>query len=87
MYVYDCGILDATQQAGITLPAEELSEHRFVVPEALDGLLPGRLARRVAEALRQRDLGGTTDQENGCAPGTARLARRAAVEPPDRSLD
>ncbi|HEX4787283.1 MAG TPA: NUDIX hydrolase [Actinospica sp.] len=80
MYVYDCGVLDARQQARITLPLDELSEHRFVAPEALGELLPGRLARRVLEAVRQRDLGGTADQENGFAPGSARLARREAVE-------
>jgi 8-oxo-dGTP pyrophosphatase MutT (NUDIX family) len=83
MYLYDCGTLDAAQQASITLPAEELSEHRFVAPDALDGLLPGRLLRRVVEAVRQRALGGTADQENGFEPGAARLAPREMIESVD----
>jgi 8-oxo-dGTP pyrophosphatase MutT (NUDIX family) len=83
MYLYDCGTLDAEQQASITLPAEELSEHRFVAPDALEGLLPGRLLRRVDEAVRQRVLGGTADRENGFEPGAARRAPREAIESVD----
>jgi 8-oxo-dGTP pyrophosphatase MutT (NUDIX family) len=80
MYVYDCGILDARQQEQIVLPADELSEHRFVAPDALAGLLRGRLCRRILEALRQRELGGTADQENGHVPGTARLVPPEVAE-------
>lgn len=80
MYIYDCGELTAEQQAAITLPADELSEHRFAAVGELDGLLPGRLLRRVREAARQCTLGATADQENGHAPGTARTAHRPDVE-------
>jgi 8-oxo-dGTP diphosphatase len=74
MYIYDCGTLDEAQCARIRLPAEELSEHRFVPAPQLDGLLPGRLLRRVREALAQRAAGGTADLENGFDPGLARSA-------------
>lgn len=80
MYLYDCGELTAEQQAAITLPADELSEHRFVAVDGLEGLLRGRLLRRVVEAARRRESGETADQENGYAPGAARAAAQLDVE-------
>lgn len=80
MYIYDCGSLDEARCTQIRLPAEELSEHRFVLAEQLEGMLPGRLLRRVREALVRRAAGGTADLENGFEPGRARSAPRDAIE-------
>jgi 8-oxo-dGTP diphosphatase len=82
MYIYDCGTLDEPQCARIRLPAEELSEHRFVPPAQLAGLLPERVLRRVREALVQRSAGGTADLENGLAPGRARAAGPGGTDSP-----
>ena len=71
MYVYDCGNLDEAACARIRLPAQELSEHRFVTEEQLDGLLPERLARRMRAALARRAGGGSVDLENSRTPRPA----------------
>jgi 8-oxo-dGTP diphosphatase len=76
MYVFDCGVLDERQQAEIRLPEDELSEFRFTPADELEGMLPGRLMRRVRAALAQRLIGGTVDLENGYAPGEARRVGR-----------
>jgi 8-oxo-dGTP pyrophosphatase MutT (NUDIX family) len=70
MYVYDCGSFDEAACARIRLPAAELSEHRFVPAEQLDGLLRDRLLRRVLAALAERAAGGTADLEDGRRPRT-----------------
>ncbi|HTJ66944.1 MAG TPA: NUDIX hydrolase [Actinospica sp.] len=80
MYVFDCGTLDATQQAAIRLPADELSEHRFFPADELDHLLRDTLARRVRAALVQRVVGGVAELENGYTPGAARRHLQAGVD-------
>jgi 8-oxo-dGTP pyrophosphatase MutT (NUDIX family) len=80
MYLYDCGTLDEEGCARIRLPAEELSEHRFVPPAQLEDLLPPRVLRRVREALARRAAGGTADLENGFEPGLARAARPDVID-------
>ena len=80
MYIYDCGILDDAQCARIRLPAEELSEHRFVPVAQLADLLPERLSRRVGEAVARRAGGGTADLENGFEPGRARSASTDVID-------
>lgn len=80
MYVFDCGTLDAHQQAAIRLPADELSEHRFFAADELDGVLRDSLARRVRAALVQREAGGVAELENGYAAGAARAQLRAGID-------
>ncbi len=54
-FLFDCGAAGEAQIAAIKLPAQEISEHRFVeVAQALE-LLSGPLRRRVSRAVgRQR---------------------------------
>ena len=80
MYVFDGGVLDERRQAEIRLPADELSEYRFVPADELEGMLVGRLLRRVRAALVQRRIGGTADLENGYAHGAARHVRSDGTE-------
>lgn len=72
MHVYECGVLDEAQQESIRLQVEELSEYRFVPEDELSQYLPGRLLRRMREALLRLYFGGVADLENGYEPGTAR---------------
>jgi 8-oxo-dGTP diphosphatase len=83
MYIYDCGTLDEALCGRIRLPAEELSEHRFLPVNQLEGLLRGRLLRRVLAAAAQRAAGGTAELENGFEPGLGRSAPRGAIESMD----
>jgi 8-oxo-dGTP pyrophosphatase MutT (NUDIX family) len=55
-FLFDCGSLDDNCLAGITVQAEEISEHRLVaLPEAL-ALLRGPIRRRVRAATSSRAL-------------------------------
>ena len=83
MYVFDGGVLDKRRQAEIRLPEDELSEYRFTPADELDGMLVGRLLRRVRAALVQRRIGGTADLENGYAHGDARRVRFDETGLPD----
>lgn len=80
MYIFDGGTLDARQQAEIRLPADELSEHRFVPADELDGFVRGRLARRLRAALSRRESGGVAELENGYVPGAARGNLRGGID-------
>ncbi|GIF76361.1 NUDIX domain-containing protein [Asanoa siamensis] len=51
MFIFDGGVLDPEVTARIVLPADELSEFRFVPPTDLPSFLPPRLSRRVVAAL------------------------------------
>jgi len=51
-FLFDCGALDDSVLAGITLQAAEIAAHKIVpLPEALK-LLSGPVRRRVARAVR-----------------------------------
>ena len=63
--VYDGGRLDAAGRAGLRLPAEELRSWRFVTPADAPGLLTTGRARRLAAALRARELGTVLALEAG----------------------
>jgi 8-oxo-dGTP diphosphatase len=80
MYVFDGGTVGAREQAEIRLPVNELSEHRFVPADDLDGFVRGRLARRLRAALIQREAGGVAELENGYAPGAARGNLRGGID-------
>ncbi len=54
MLIFDGGVLDDRTRTAIRLPADELSEHRFVTMEDLPALLPDNRTRRVAAAIRAR---------------------------------
>jgi 8-oxo-dGTP diphosphatase len=51
MFVFDAGIISDLEVAQIVLPADELSEFRFVTPSESQALLPERLALRVRQSL------------------------------------
>jgi hypothetical protein len=52
-FLFDGGRLEDTELAGLTLQAEEISEHRFVQPKQALPLLSGPVRRRVRAALRK----------------------------------
>jgi 8-oxo-dGTP pyrophosphatase MutT (NUDIX family) len=54
-FLFDCGTLGDAALAAIVLPAEELSEYRFVALEEALGLLSGPLRRRVRAAAGRRN--------------------------------
>jgi 8-oxo-dGTP pyrophosphatase MutT (NUDIX family) len=56
-FIFEGGRLDTTQIAQIQLPADELSEYRFVSFEVAALLLPSVLATGVKAALRALNLG------------------------------
>src|SRR5687768_2273179 len=65
MFVYDGGVLDPTDAAGIQLPADELRSWAWsTLPEAQQRLSP-LLARRAAAALDAVTGGVTVYLENG----------------------
>lgn len=64
-WIFDGGTLMSTAVAQIRLPPDELSEHRFVELDRLDGLLPATLATRLRAAALARDLGTTVYIEDG----------------------
>ncbi|MFD0270389.1 NUDIX domain-containing protein [Streptomyces sp. NPDC127106] len=68
-YLYDGGVLDEAQLAGIRLQEEELLSWRLVEPAELPGYLLGPLGLRAVEACRVLDSGeGTAELENGRRP-------------------
>ncbi len=64
-FIFDGGVLDATAAARIQLPADELSEFRFVDVGAAGALLPARLGKRMRYALQMRALGAPLYLEDG----------------------
>ncbi|MET9609498.1 NUDIX hydrolase [Streptomyces sp. NPDC006512] len=68
-YLYDGGVLDAEQLAGIRLQEEELLSWKLVAPAELTTYLLGSLGRRTQEAVRVLESGeGTVELENGRRP-------------------
>ncbi|MGA5702944.1 NUDIX hydrolase [Peterkaempfera bronchialis] len=67
--VYDGGRLDAAGQARLRLPAEELRSWRFVTLREAEQLLAPGKARRLAAALRARELGEVLALEAGVPVG------------------
>lgn len=65
MFVYDGGVLDADQAAGITLPEAELRSWAWCDERAVAERLPGVLARRVDAAVRARRDGAAVYLEDG----------------------
>ncbi len=61
-YLFDCGSLPAGQAEEIVLQAEEIGDHRWVLPTEASDLLSGPVGRRVAQALSHR---GTAYLEDG----------------------
>jgi ADP-ribose pyrophosphatase YjhB (NUDIX family) len=55
MFVFDGGLLHTADVAAIVLPADELSEHRFVESSALSQFVPEHMARRLVAAAAARD--------------------------------
>jgi ADP-ribose pyrophosphatase YjhB (NUDIX family) len=65
-FVFDGGVLSASEIANIALPEAELRSYRFVTPEELVGLMAQRTERRALAALRQLERPGAVyleDQE------------------------
>lgn len=61
--VFDGGTIADT--ALLTLPPEELSDAKFVVPQELDRYLPELQPRRATHSLRARETGCAVYLENG----------------------
>jgi len=57
-FIFDCGELSAAALAAITLPPDELSEHRLAHRDELHELLAANLARRVLRCLDVAIAGG-----------------------------
>ncbi|GAA2398838.1 hypothetical protein GCM10010191_02040 [Actinomadura vinacea] len=65
MYLFDGGRLSAIEKNAITLPADELTDHRFVEPDALTDYIGGLLLRRVHAGLAVCQSGIPVDLEDG----------------------
>lgn len=71
-YLYDGGVLDASQLASIRLQEEELISWRLVEPAELTAHLPGSLGLRTEEAYRVLQSGeGAVELENGRRPASS----------------
>ena len=55
-FLFDCGVADDDALAAITLQAEEIEEHRLMLPEDALALLRPPIRRRVRAVLRQPGL-------------------------------
>jgi 8-oxo-dGTP diphosphatase len=64
-FIFDGGVFDAATTARIRLPADELSEFRFVQVDQAAGMLPAKLGNRMRFALKMRKLGAPLYLENG----------------------
>jgi 8-oxo-dGTP diphosphatase len=64
-FIFDGGAFDVATTARIQLPADELSDFRFVDIDAAAGMLPARLGKRMRYALKMRTLGAPLYLENG----------------------
>lgn len=68
MFVFDGGVLSEDAVAQIRLPAEELSEWRFVTVGELESFLLDRMVRRIQQAHRCVTEGVFADLEWGYVP-------------------
>ncbi|MGW0432396.1 NUDIX domain-containing protein [Micromonospora sp. NPDC003197] len=68
LFIFDAGTLSEVDQQRITFADDELNEWRFVAPEALDGYVPDRLARRIRTACDARSRGANAYAEHGVEP-------------------
>ncbi|NUS10615.1 MAG: NUDIX hydrolase [Streptomyces sp.] len=71
MYLFDGGLLTDTQEAAIRLPADALTDYRFVPPADLPGHIGGLLLRRVRAGLAAYGTGVPVDLEDGRPPAGA----------------
>lgn len=69
MYLFDGGLLNTDEEAAVRLPAEELTDYRFVHATDLPDYIGGRLLRRVQAGLAARRTGVPVDLEDGYRPG------------------
>jgi ADP-ribose pyrophosphatase YjhB (NUDIX family) len=68
MYLFDGGQLSPAEQAAIKLPAEELSDFRFVEVADLPDYIGGLLLRRVRAGIAAHQTGTPIDLEDGYPP-------------------
>lgn len=68
MFVYDGGVIEESTADKIKLPAEELSEWRFVEADDLEDYLIEHMARRIRIAHRCAVSGTSADLEWGFPP-------------------
>jgi 8-oxo-dGTP diphosphatase len=61
-FVFDCGSIGAAQRAKIVLQADEIGDHRWVLPDEAGRLLSGPVGRRVSHVL---DAAGLVYLEDG----------------------
>ncbi len=62
-FIFDGGVLSAEIIDQIVLPADELSEYRFLKPKKAMDLLNKKLRRRVGHCLKARERGDTVYME------------------------
>jgi 8-oxo-dGTP diphosphatase len=65
LFIFDGGELSADQASQIVLPAAELAEYRFVAIEEADGLVTGRMLRRLRAIADLIGTGETLYFEEG----------------------
>lgn len=65
MFLFDGGVLEPSTIDRIRLPAEELSEFRFVDPGEAEELLAPHMHRRLAATIAARLAGASVYLENG----------------------
>ncbi|MFD2768613.1 NUDIX domain-containing protein [Micromonospora eburnea] len=67
LFVFDAGSLTAEQERAIRFVDGELTEWRYVAPDALEHHGPARLARRIRTAIAARSNGKAMYAEHGTA--------------------
>jgi 8-oxo-dGTP diphosphatase len=77
VYLFDGGLLGSAEQSAIRLPADELSDHRFVDHADLRDYLDERHLRRVRAGVEARRTGVPIDLEHGYPPEEPAVASDA----------
>lgn len=68
MFIYDGGVLDATTIGRIVLPADELTDHRFVTVDEAASLVSERNLDRLRAALDAIANGGVAELDRAATP-------------------
>ena len=67
LFVFDGGVITRGTEDQLSLPRDELVTFAFQPPNALDDLMPARLARRLHAAISARERGSVEYLEHGAA--------------------
>jgi 8-oxo-dGTP pyrophosphatase MutT (NUDIX family) len=80
LFVFDGGALEPDAQSAFNLPEDELRSFAFQPPQALDNLMPGRLARRLRAAITAQQSGEVTYLEHGSPVADPASGSRSATD-------